>query len=55
MVWEREDAWEQSFREAEHYHREHGDLEVPANYVDANGSWLGNGSPCSARRAAREG
>ena len=54
MVWEREDAWEQSFREAERYHREHGDLEVPANYVDENGSWLGKWVSVQ-RKAGREG
>lgn len=54
MVWERADAWEQSFQEAERYYWEHGDLEVPAKYVDANGSWLGNWVSVQ-RKAGREG
>ena len=54
MVWGQEDAWERSFREAERYCQEHGNLEVPADYVDANGSWLGKWISVQ-RRAGREG
>ncbi|MGN0803559.1 MAG: Helicase associated domain protein [Candidatus Faecivicinus sp.] len=54
MTWLPEDAWERSFLEAERYYREHGDLEVPADYVDANGSWLGKWISLQ-RRACREG
>ena len=41
MTWKQDDSWETSFREAEKYYRQHGKLEVPAKYVDSNGSWLG--------------
>lgn len=41
MTWKQDDSWETSFREAEKYYRQHGNLEVPAKYVDSNGSWLG--------------
>ena len=42
MVWDVPDyLWERNFAAAVEYHREHGDLEVPVNYVDDNGVRLG--------------
>ena len=39
MRWEKEDPWETRYRLAAAYHREHGDLNVPGDYV-AEGVWL---------------
>lgn len=42
MVWDVPDyLWERNFAAAVEYHRQHGDLEVPADYVDCNGVRLG--------------
>lgn len=54
MEWRLEDAWERNFREAERYWQVHKSLEIPADYVDANGSWLGKWVSLQ-RRAARDG
>lgn len=42
MVWGVSDyLWERNFAAAVEYHRQHGDLEVPVDYVDDNGLRLG--------------
>lgn len=42
MVWDVPDYyWEQNYRAAEQYYREHGTLEMPHDYVDENGVRLG--------------
>lgn len=42
MVWDVPDyLWERNFAAAVEYHRRHGNLEVPADYVDPNGVRLG--------------
>lgn len=42
MVWDVPDyLWELNFAAAVQYHHEHGDLNVPARYVDSNGIRLG--------------
>lgn len=42
MVWDVPDyLWEQNYSAAVRYHRAHGNLEVPADYVDENGVRLG--------------
>ena len=42
MVWSAVDyLWERNFRSALNYHREHGDLDVPAAYTDKDGIRLG--------------
>lgn len=45
MVWDvRDFLWEQNYESAKQYYREHGNLNVPANYVDADevhlGAWI---------------
>ncbi|MDE7211294.1 MAG: helicase associated domain-containing protein, partial [Lachnospiraceae bacterium] len=40
MVWESEDSWEHRFALANKYYREHGNLNLPADYVE-DGIWLG--------------
>ena len=47
MIWDVPDyLWERNFAAAVEYHRQHGNLEVPADYVDENGirlgAWLNN-------------
>lgn len=47
MIWDVPDyLWERNFAAAVEYHREHGNLEVSADYVDENGirlgAWLNN-------------
>lgn len=47
MVWDVPDyLWERNYAAAVEYHRTHGDLEVPADYVDQRGirlgAWLNN-------------
>lgn len=54
MVWLPEDSWERNFREAEKYWMAHSDLEIPADYVDANGAWLGKWVALQ-RKAGRSG
>lgn len=39
MRWEKEDSWERRYRLAERYYEEHGNLDVPGNYV-TEGVWL---------------
>lgn len=39
MVWAKEDPWETKFMLAEAYYKEHGNLNVPSDYV-ADGVWL---------------
>lgn len=39
MCWEKEEPWEVRFQLAEAYYREHGDLNVPGDYV-VEGVWL---------------
>lgn len=39
MCWERDDPWETRYRLAKAYRQEHGDLNVPADYV-VEGIWL---------------
>lgn len=39
MVWELEDPWESKFKLAQAYYSEHGNINMPADYV-ANGVWL---------------
>ena len=42
MIWDVPDyLWERNFAAAVEYHRTHGDLEVPADYVDEDGVRLG--------------
>lgn len=42
MVWDVPDyLWERNFASAVEYHREHGDLNIPVDYVDRNGIRLG--------------
>lgn len=42
MVWDVPDyLWERNYAAAVTYHRQHGNLEVPADYVDADGIRLG--------------
>lgn len=42
MVWDVPDyLWERNFAAAVEYHRQHGNLDVPVNYVDSNGVRLG--------------
>lgn len=42
MVWDVPDyLWERNFASAMEYHRRHGNLDVPADYVDDNGVRLG--------------
>lgn len=42
MVWDVPDyLWERNYAAAMEYHRQHGGLEVPADYVDGNGVRLG--------------
>lgn len=44
MVWNVFDyLWEENYAAAVRYHREHGDLNVPCNYVDKDGVRLGHG------------
>ncbi len=40
MVWENDDSWERRFALAKEYYEEHGNLEIPADYV-VEGIWLG--------------
>ena len=54
MIWRHEDSWERNFREAAAYYAGHGDLEVPADFVDRNGSWLGRWI-AAQRKDGREG
>lgn len=55
MVWDVPDyLWERDFASAVEYHRRHGHLEVPADYVDKNGVRLGAWI-CNVRRGIREG
>jgi len=54
MVWDVPDyLWEQNYHSAVKYHQCHGDLEVPADYVDENGVRLG--AWISALRSGRKG
>lgn len=42
VIWDVPDyLWERNYAAAVEYHRTHGDLEVPADYVDQNGIRLG--------------
>lgn len=42
MIWDVPDyLWERNFAAAVEYHREHGDLNIPVDYVDRNGIRLG--------------
>lgn len=42
MVWDVPDyLWERNYAAAVEYHRQHGNLEVPSDYVDSNGVRLG--------------
>lgn len=42
MVWDVPDyLWEENYEAAVRYHRENGDLDVPAKYVDSEGICLG--------------
>lgn len=42
MIWDVPDyLWEQNFAEAMTYYREHGDLDIPYNYISTNGIKLG--------------
>lgn len=40
MIWQKEEPWEKRFKLAESYHQRHGDLNIPAGYVE-QGIWLG--------------
>ena len=40
MVWKKVDPWEKRFAIAKQYYREHGDLEIPTEYV-VDGIWIG--------------
>ncbi len=43
MIWGKTDLfWERNYAAASGYYREHGDLDVPATYVDADGIKLGS-------------
>ena len=46
MIWEPEDSWESGYAHAEHYYRQHGDLNIPAGYITedgyAVGRWIAN-------------
>lgn len=43
MIWDVPDyLWEENFAAAVRYHREHGDLNVPVDYVDGEGVKLGS-------------
>lgn len=45
MVWDVPDyLWEENYEAAVRYHRENGDLDVPAKYVDSEGICLEFGS-----------
>ena len=48
------DQRERTYRAALNYYREHGDLKIPANYVDANGLHLGSWVR-GVRRAYKKG
>ncbi|MBE6550993.1 MAG: hypothetical protein E7665_02535 [Ruminococcaceae bacterium] len=39
MVWELPDPWEQKYQLVKRYHDEHGDINIPANYV-SEGVWI---------------
>lgn len=42
MSWtSRNKGWDEAIKQAQAYYVEHGDLEVPPNYVAPNGIWLG--------------
>ena len=42
MVWDIPDyLWEENYAAAVRYHREHGNLDVPKDYVDSEGIRLG--------------
>ncbi len=41
MVWEANDSWEEKFRLAKEYSRQHGDLDIPAGHVAPDGTALG--------------
>ena len=42
MTWtSRNKGWDEAIKQAQAYYVEHGDLEVPPNYVAPNGIWLG--------------
>ena len=41
MVWECEDTWQIKYEAAREYYRQHGNLDIPANYVTAEGLPLG--------------
>ena len=40
MVWELPDPWEQKYQLVKRYYDEHGNVNIPGNYV-AEGAWLG--------------
>lgn len=42
MVWEKYDPWQERYDLALAYKTEHGDLEIPSVYKNADGVWLGN-------------
>ena len=42
MTWSsRNKGWDEVFKQARAYYNEHGDLEVPPNFITRNGIWLG--------------
>ena len=58
MVWDVPDyLWERNFAAAVEYHRQHGNLEVPVDYVDKNGvrlgSWIHNIRSCVKNKTQR--
>ncbi len=55
MIWDGEaDQRERTYQAALDYYREHGDLKIPTNYVDANGLHLGSWVR-GVRRAYKKG
>ena len=40
MKWEKEDSWDIRYAYAEAYLKKHGDLNIPARYIE-DGIWLG--------------
>ena len=54
MVWEPEDTWQAKYEAACEYYRVHGNLDIPANYVNPNGIPLG-GWYRSVRNQHRDG
>lgn len=42
IVWQRRGNWDNRIQEMTDYYNEHGNLDIPADYISPSGSWLGN-------------